>query len=99
MELPIGAVTVLIPTLLRPLIGDRSRVPLATAAPVPLAKLLDNLHHGYPVFARRIRDETGALRRYVNVYVDGEDVRRMEGLSTPVPPGAEVMIVQSVAGG
>ena len=99
MESPAGTVTVLIPTLLRPFIGDRSRVPLATAAPVPLATLLDNLHHGYPVFARRIRDETGALRRYVNVYVDGEDVRRLAGLSTPVPPGAEVMIVQSVAGG
>ncbi|GAA1111997.1 hypothetical protein GCM10009582_06980 [Arthrobacter flavus] len=51
------------------------------------------------MFARRIRDETGALRRYVNVYVDGEDVRRLAGLSTPVPPGAEVMIIQSVAGG
>jgi hypothetical protein len=35
----------------------------------------------------------------VNVYVDGEDVRRAEGLATPVPPSAEVMVVQSVAGG
>ncbi|MHA7140212.1 MoaD/ThiS family protein [Arthrobacter sp. Sr33] len=94
-----GGVTVLIPTLLRPLIGDRSSVPVAAESPVPLAQLLDTLHEGYPVFARRIRDETGALRRYVNVYVDGEDVRRLAGLSTPVPPGAEVMIIQSVAGG
>lgn len=89
----------LIPTLLRPLIGNRSTVPVSAASAVPLARLLDDLHEGYPVFARRIRDETGALRRYVNVYVDGEDVRHLEGLSTPVPPGAEVMIVQSVAGG
>lgn len=96
---PTGAVTVLIPTLLRPLIGDRSTVPVPTPSVVPLGQLLDELHQGYPVFARRIRDETGALRRYVNVYVDGEDVRRLEGLSTPVLPGAEVMIVQSVAGG
>ncbi|WP_026552614.1 MoaD/ThiS family protein [Arthrobacter sp. H20] len=92
-------VTVLIPTLLRPLIGDRSRVPLAAPSAIPLGQLLDNLHHGYPVFARRIRDETGALRRYVNVYVNGEDVRRLDGLATPVQPGAEVMIIQSVAGG
>lgn len=96
---PTSEVTVLIPTLLRPLIGDRSRVPVPAPSPVPLARLLDDLHQGYPVFARRIRDETGALRRYVNVYVDGEDVRRLEGLATPVQPGAEVMIVQSVAGG
>ncbi|MHA7275903.1 MoaD/ThiS family protein [Arthrobacter sp. HLT1-21] len=99
METPANDVTVLIPTLLRPLIGDRARVSVATATAAPLAEILDDLHHGYPVFARRIRDETGALRRYVNVYVDGEDVRRLAGLSTPVPPGAEVMIVQSVAGG
>ncbi|MBE0008557.1 MULTISPECIES: MoaD/ThiS family protein [unclassified Arthrobacter] len=99
MATPTSEVTVLIPTLLRPLIGDRATVPVPTPSAVPLAQLLDDLHQGYPVFARRIRDETGALRRYVNVYVDGEDVRRLEGLSTPVPPGAEVMIVQSVAGG
>ena len=92
-------VTVLIPTLLRPLIGDQSSVPVAADSPVPLGHLLDTLHQGYPVFARRIRDETGALRRYVNVYIDGEDVRRLAGLATPVPPGAEVMIIQSVAGG
>lgn len=91
--------TVLIPTLLRPLIGDRSSVQVETPAVLALADLLNELHRGYPVFARRIRDETGALRRYVNVYVDGEDVRRLAGLATPVPPGAEVMIVQSVAGG
>ena len=40
-----------------------------------------------------------ALRRFVNVYVDGDEVRRLAGLATPVPPGAEVMVVQSVAGG
>jgi molybdopterin synthase sulfur carrier subunit len=53
----------------------------------------------HPVFDRRVRDETGALRRHVNVYVDGEEVRRLSGLATPVPAGAEVMVVQSVAGG
>lgn len=94
-----AAVTVLIPTLLRPLIGGRSAVSVAAPSSMPVSALLDELDAGYPVFARRVRDETGALRRYVNVYVDQEDVRRMEGLATPVDPGAEVMIVQSVAGG
>ena len=49
--------------------------------------------------ARRIRDEQGQLRRFVNVYVDGEDARRNGELSAPVPAGAEVLILPSVAGG
>ena len=61
--------------------------------------LLDVLAAEHPVFDRRVRDETGALRRHVNVYVDGEEVRRLSGLQTPVPADAEVMVVQSVAGG
>ena len=92
-------VTVLIPTLLRPLVDDRSAVEIPLEAPAPVSAVLNTLTDGRPVLARRIRDETGALRRYVNVYVDGEDVRRAAGLSTPVAPGSEVMIIQSVAGG
>ncbi|GAA2174079.1 MoaD/ThiS family protein [Arthrobacter parietis] len=92
-------VTVLIPTLLRPLVDDRSAVEIPLEAPAPVSAVLDTLADGRPVLARRIRDETGALRRYVNIYVDGEDVRRADGLSTPVAPGSEVMIIQSVAGG
>lgn len=93
------SVTVLIPTLLRPLVGDRSSVSVDLESPAPVSVLLDRLSEGRPVFARRIRDETGALRRYVNIYVDGEDVRRSDGLGTTVAPGSEVMIIQSVAGG
>lgn len=92
-------VTVLIPTLLRPLVEDNSTVEIPLAAAAPVALVLDTLVEGRPVLARRIRDETGALRRYVNIYVDGEDVRRVDGLGTPVSPGSEVMIIQSVAGG
>ncbi|MCH8901543.1 MAG: MoaD/ThiS family protein, partial [Chloroflexi bacterium] len=47
----------------------------------------------------RICDETGELRRFVNVYVNGEDVRFLSGLQTPLEPGAEVSIVPAVAGG
>lgn len=92
-------VTVLIPTLLRPLIGNRSTVEIPVGAELPLSGVLDALSEGNPAFARRVRDETGALRRYVNVYVGQEDVRRLDGLSTVVRPGAEIMIIQSVAGG
>ncbi|MCC2661221.1 MAG: molybdopterin synthase sulfur carrier subunit, partial [Arthrobacter sp.] len=61
--------------------------------------LLDAVTGGYPVLARRLRDETGALRRYVNIYVNGDEVRRLQGLDTEVSAGQEVLIIQSVAGG
>jgi sulfur-carrier protein len=47
----------------------------------------------------RMRDETGALRRHVNVFVDGEDVRRGAGLDTPVDGGAVVHVLPAVSGG
>jgi molybdopterin converting factor small subunit len=64
-----------------------------------LAGLLDALAVEHPRLARRIRDETGALRRFVNVYVDGEDVRYDGGLAAVVRDGAEVQVLPSVAGG
>jgi molybdopterin converting factor small subunit len=51
------------------------------------------------MLCRRIRDETGQVRRFVNVYVDGDDVRFQGGLTTPVRDGAEVQVLPSVAGG
>lgn len=64
-----------------------------------LGEVLDVLVAANPVLARRLRDEAGALRRYVNVYVDNEDVRATGGLATPVPDGAVVEVLPSVAGG
>jgi molybdopterin converting factor small subunit len=64
-----------------------------------LAEVLDAVEVERPLLARRIRDETGALRRFVNVYVDGEDARRADGLATAVAAGSEVLILPSVAGG
>lgn len=61
--------------------------------------LLDVIAERYPLLGRRLRDETGTLRRFVNVYVQGEDIRRADGAQTPVQAGQEVMIIQSVAGG
>ncbi|WP_231929888.1 MoaD/ThiS family protein [Micromonospora inositola] len=63
------------------------------------AGVLDELAGAWPRLARRIRDERGELRRYVNVYVDGEDCRHVGGLDTPVGDGAEVQVLPSVAGG
>jgi molybdopterin converting factor small subunit len=64
-----------------------------------VAALLDALAAAHPLLGRRLRDETGALRRFVNVYVDGEDVRWDGGLAADVPDGAVVQVLPSVAGG
>ncbi|MCO1599685.1 MoaD/ThiS family protein [Micromonospora sp. RHAY321] len=90
-------VTVLLPGPLRGEAGGASRLSVAAAG--TLGAVLDEVAAAHPRLARRIRDERGELRRYVNVYVDGEDCRHSGGLSTPVGDGAEVRVLPSVAGG
>jgi len=91
---------VLIPGLLRQFTGDADQLRLAVdGAGASVAELLDVIGAEYPIFNRRVRDETGTLRRFVNIYVAGDDVRRLGGLGTVVRGGQEVMIMQSVAGG
>lgn len=92
-------VRVRLPRMLADCTGGRTSVSLDLADDATVCAVLDALAAQHPVFDRRVRDETGALRRFVNVYVDGDEVRRLAGLATPVPAGAEVMVVQSVAGG
>ncbi len=64
-----------------------------------LGDVLDRLADHHPLLGRRIRDETGAVRRFVNVYVDGDDVRFEQGLATSVGDGTVVQVLPSVAGG
>jgi molybdopterin converting factor small subunit len=92
-------VTLLVPRLLAECTGGRRELTVELAGSGTVGAVLDAVAADHPVFDRRVRDETGALRRHVNVYVDGEDVRRSDGLGTAVPPEAEVMVIQSVAGG
>jgi len=95
-----GEVNVLIPSLLRPLVGGREELALEVDEQgATVAELLDAIAAAHPVFNRRVRDETGALRRFVNIYLDGDDVRRQDGLKTRVAAGQEVLVIQSVAGG
>lgn len=95
-----GEVNVLIPSLLRSLVAGQEEVRLGVDGDgATVAALLDVIGGEFPVFNRRVRDETGALRRFVNIYLDGDDVRRLDGLNTRVPAGAELMVMQSVAGG
>jgi molybdopterin synthase sulfur carrier subunit len=90
---------VVIPGALRQFSGGAAHVELDMADGAMLADLLDALEADQPRLARRIRDEQGQLRRFVNVYIDGEDARRSGELSAPVPASAEVLILPSVAGG
>jgi molybdopterin converting factor small subunit len=91
-------VQVLLPAVLAALTGGEKHVAVDPAGDT-LADLLDALAADHPMLARRIRDETGQVRRFVNVYVDGEDVRFEGGLATKVRDGAEVQVLPSVAGG
>ena len=90
------AVTVRIPTTLRPLSGGASTVEVEAGALSDVIKALDAAHPG---FADRLLDEDGTLRRFVNVFVDDDDVRYLDGLATNVPDGQTVSIIPAVAGG
>ncbi|NYE96003.1 molybdopterin converting factor small subunit [Psychromicrobium silvestre] len=92
-------VTVLVPSALRQYTGERAELRLSVESSLALAELLDRIGQEFPAFNRKVRDETGALRRFVNIYLGGEESRRLNGLDTLVEPGAEVLIIQSVAGG
>jgi sulfur-carrier protein len=92
-------ITVLVPGVLRGETDGASKLAVDPPAGGTLAALLDDVALRWPRLSRRIRDEQGDLRRYVNVYVDGEDCRRLAGLDTPVPDGAEIQVLPSVAGG
>jgi molybdopterin synthase sulfur carrier subunit len=87
-----------LPAVLADLAGGR-RIVVLSPAPLTVAALLDDLDAELPGVVRRIRDETGALRRFVNVYVDGDDVRHLDGLATPLHDGSLVQVLPSVAGG
>jgi sulfur-carrier protein len=90
------AVTVRIPTTLRPLSGGASTVEVEAGALLDVITALDAAHPG---FADRLLDEDGNLRRFVNVFVDDDDVRYLDGLDTKVPDGQTVSIIPAVAGG
>jgi molybdopterin synthase sulfur carrier subunit len=95
----VAEINVVLPSILQPLAGGQSILTAPADGTVTVAWLLDSVTRDFPVLARRLRDETGALRRYVNVYVNGDEVRRLQGLETKVAGGQEVLIIQSVAGG
>ncbi len=90
------AVTVRIPTTLRPLTGGNK---LIEVTPGTLAEVLAALDARHPGLTERILDADGALRKFVNIFVDDDDVRFLSGLNTPVADGITVSIIPAVAGG
>ncbi|AEW94804.1 hypothetical protein SCATT_24330 [Streptantibioticus cattleyicolor NRRL 8057 = DSM 46488] len=85
-----------IPTILRTYTGGQAEV---TAEGGTLSEVIASLERNHPGIAARVLDDEGKLRRFVNVYVNDDDVRFAEGLATATPDGAGVSIIPAVAGG
>jgi len=80
----------------RPMANGASKVEVDGAT---VAEVIGALEAAHPGFSAKMLGDDGALVRYVNVFVNDDDVRFLDGLATPVPDGAEVAIMQAVAGG
>lgn len=91
-----STVNVRVPTQLRSLTGGAGEVPVEGSTVGDVLAALDTAHPG---FGERLFDESGKLRRFVNVFVADEDVRFLQGLDTPVKAGQTLSIVPAVAGG
>jgi MoaD family protein len=90
------AVVVKIPTQLRGAAEGTAETEIDGAT---VQEVLDGLFARFGELRERISNEDGSLRRFVNVYLAGEDIRFLDGLATPVPDGVELTILPAVAGG
>ena len=91
-----STVTVRLPTVLRPQANGQSTVELSGAT---VGEVVTALVSEYPGLKTNILDDDGNVRKFVNVYVNDEDIRFLDKLDTPVAAGAEVAILPAVAGG
>lgn len=90
------SVKVLIPTPLQKFTNDRATLECSGSN---IAELLESLEQNFPGIKSRLCDEQGQPRRFLNLYVNSEDIRFLEGTETPLKEGDEVSIVPAVAGG
>ncbi len=88
--------SVIIPTPLRKLTNELEEV---SAAGATIGELLDNLDRAFPGLKDRVCDEAGNVRRFVNIFINGEDIRFLEEKATPVKDTDEISIVPAIAGG
>ena len=91
-----GTVQVLIPTPLRRYTGGSAKVASSGSS---IADVLDDLNMNYPGLQERVCEEDGEIRRFVNVFINGENVRKLDGAATPVKKGDEIGIIPAMAGG
>jgi hypothetical protein len=90
---------VVIPGVLRDLAGGAHELVVDLPGPAPLGEVLDGAFAPWPILNSRVRDERGQIRRHVNVFVDGEDAKRGQGVRTLVGPTATVHVINAVSGG
>jgi molybdopterin synthase sulfur carrier subunit len=81
---------------MRPLTGGEKQI---SVEPGSLADVIAALEAAHPGLGERLLDEDGSLRKFVNVFVDDDDVRYLDGLATPVGDNITVSIIPAVAGG
>jgi len=89
-------IKVRIPTPLRPMTGGKSEVEIAGNT---VSEIIDNLGSAHPGIKERVYDEQGEVRRFINIYVNEEDIRFLTGKDTPLKEGDEVSIIPAIAGG
>jgi sulfur-carrier protein len=85
-----------IPTPLRRFTGGAEEV---SAGGATVAAIVEDLEHNHPGLKERLCDEAGKVRRFVNIFVNGDDIRFLNNLETAVKDGDEVSIVPAIAGG
>jgi molybdopterin synthase sulfur carrier subunit len=90
------SVTVRIPTQLRELTSGQGEI---TVEAVTVREAIDQLNTAHPGIGERLLDDSGNLRRFVNLFLAEEDVRFLEGLDTPITAGQTLSVVPAVAGG
>ena len=90
------SLTIIIPTPLRRLTSNQDTVEIDAGT---IREVIERLDERYPGFRSRVCDDSGQLRRFINIYVNGEDVRFLDNLATRIPEGAELSIVPAIAGG
>jgi sulfur-carrier protein len=93
-------VRVRLPTQLRNLADGASSVVVAIdSAPVTVCSVLDSLAATHPALERRVRDETGRTRVHVNLFVDDDNIRDLDGVETTVADGSDLSIIPAISGG
>jgi molybdopterin synthase sulfur carrier subunit len=96
MEGPTVPVRVHVTSVIQKVVNDQKEFPSEGAT---IAELIENIETAYPGFRAQITDDVGELHRFVNIYLNDEDIRYLQGKETPLSDGDEVSILPALAGG